>query len=308
MLRDRGICNLTEVNLMGFVNEDGTYDKKEMLEAQKHSARIGYRMASIELELHEWDLVNREDRLTGCSLTGVMDFRNATGISDEEFIKLLKELRKVARDNAFELADELQLNRPKLVTTVKPSGTISQLPTVSSGVHFSHSPYFLRRVRVSAKDPIALALEDAGFTWHPEVGQSIEDHKTKVFEFPVKAPEGRTKYDVSAIEQLELYKMIMKNYVDHNASNTIHVKNEEWKDVEQWVYDNWDDIVGVTFLSLDDSFYQLMPYEAISANQYEELLKQQPKFIPSSLRKFETFEEEFDILDPDCDSGVCPVR
>lgn len=308
LLKDRGICNLTEVNLMGFVNEDGTYDKKAMLEAQKYSARIGYRMASIELELHEWDLVNREDRLTGCSLTGVMDFRNATGISDEDFRKLLKELRKEARNNAFELADELQLNRPKLVTTMKPSGTISQLPTVSSGVHFSHSPYFIRRVRVSAKDPIALALEDAGFTWYPEVGQSIENHKTKVFEFPIKAPEGRTKYDVSAIEQLELYKMIMKNYVDHNASNTIHVKDEEWEDVEEWVYNNWDDIVGVTFLSLDDSFYQLMPYEAISASQYEELLKQQPKFIPSSLRKFETFEEEFDILDPDCDSGVCPVR
>ena len=308
MLRDRGVCNLTEVNLMGFVNEDGSYDKKAMLEAQKYSARIGYRMASIELELHEWDLVNREDRLTGCSVTGVMDFINATGISDDELKILLQDLRKVARDNAFELADDLQLNRPKLVTTVKPSGTISQLPTVSSGVHFSHSPYYIRRVRVNSRDPIALALEDAGFPWEPEVGQTIEDHKTKVFEFPIKAPEGRTKYDVSAIEQLELYKMIMKNYVDHNASNTIHVRDEEWDDVEQWVYDNWDDIVGVTFLSLDDSFYQLMPYEAISKEQYEELLEKQPKFIPSSLRKFETFEEEFDVLDADCDNGVCPIR
>ncbi len=308
MLRDRGVCNLTEVNLMAFVKEDGSYDKKAMLEAQKYSARIGYRMASIELELHEWDLINQEDRLTGCSITGVMDFRNATGMSDEEFEKLLRELRKAARDNAFELADDLLLNRPKLVTTVKPSGTISQLPTVSSGVHFSHSPYYLRRVRVSSKDPIALALEDAGFPWEPEVGQSKEDHKTKVFEFPVKAPSGRTKYDVSAIEQLELYKMIMKNYVDHNASNTIHVRNEEWKDVEQWVYDNWDDIVGVTFLSLDDSFYQLMPYESITKEKYEELLAAQPKFTPSSLKRFETFEEEFDVLDPDCESGVCPIR
>lgn len=308
LLRDRGVCNLTEVNLMAFVREDGSYDKEAMLEAQKYSARIGLRMASIELELHEWDLINQEDRLTGCSLTGVMDFKNATGISDEEFEQLLRELRQVARDNAFELADDLQLNRPKLVTTVKPSGTISQLPTVSSGVHFSHSPYYIRRVRVNAKDPIALALEDAGFPWEPEVGQTVEDHKTKVFEFPVKAPEGRTKYDVSAIEQLELYKTIMKNYVDHNASNTIHVRNEEWKEVEQWVYDNWDDIVGVTFLSLDDSFYQLMPYEAISKEKYEELLAKLPKFTPSSLKKFETFEEEFDILDADCDSGACPIR
>lgn len=308
ILRDRGVCNLTEVNLMGFVNEDGTYNKDDMLEAQKYSARMGYRMASIELELHEWDLVNQEDRLTGCSITGVMDFRNATGISDDEFALLLQDLRQVARDNAFELADNLQMNRPKLVTTVKPSGTISQLPTVSSGVHFSHSPYYLRRVRVTANDPIALAMEDVGFTWEPEVGQSREDHKTKVFEFPVKAPEGRTKYDVSALEQLELYKLIMKNYVDHNASNTIHVREEEWDEVEQWIYDNWDDIVGVTFISLDDSFYQLMPYEAITKEKYEELMEKQPKFIPSSLRKFERFDEEFDILDPDCESGACPIR
>lgn len=308
MLRDRGVCNLTEINLMGFVNEDGSYNRNGILKAQKYSARIGYRMASIELELHDWDLINQEDRLVGCSLTGVMDFRNATSISDEDFIALLKDLRKIARETAFKLADDLKLNQPKLVTTVKPSGTISQLPTVSSGVHFSHAPYYLRRVRVSGKDPLAMALDDAGFPWNPEVGQTIEDHRTKVFEFPVKAPEGRTKYDVSAIEQLELYKLIMKNYVDHNASNTIHVREEEWDDVEQWVYDNWDDIVGVTFLSLDDSFYQLMPYEAITKEKYDELIKKQPRFVPSALKKFETFEEEFDILDADCDTGACPVR
>lgn len=308
LLRDRGVCNLTEVNLMGFVNADGSYDREGMMKAQKYSAHIGYRMASIELELHEWNLVNEEDRLTGCSITGVMDFRNATALSDEDFIALLSDLRKTARDAAFSLADMLNMNRPKLVTTVKPSGTISQLPTVSSGVHFSHSPYFIRRVRVNAKDPLAQALEGTGFSWNPEVGQSVENHKTKVFEFPIKAPEGRTKYDVSAIEQLELYKMIMKNYVDHNASNTIHVRPNEWDEVETWVFNNWDDIVGITFLSLDDSFYQLLPYESITKEKYEELAKNQPKFNPSILRQYETFEEEFDVLDSDCESGVCPIR
>lgn len=308
LLRDRGVCNLSEVNLMGFVRPDGTYDKKSMMKAQKYSARIGYRMASIELELHEWNLVNQEDRLTGCSITGVMDFKNATALSEKEFAGLLSALRKTAREAAFELADFLKMNRPKLVTAVKPSGTISQLPTVSSGVHFSHSPYYIRRVRVSAKDPLAQALADAGFPWHPEVGQTTEDHKTKVFEFPVKAPEGRTKYDVSALEQLELYRTLMKHYVDHNASNTIHVRPDEWDEVEQWVYDNWDDIVGVTFLSLDDSFYQLLPYEAITKEKYDVLSKKLPKFNPNLLRQYETFEDEYDILDADCESGACPVR
>ena len=292
---------------MGFVNEDGTYDKQSMFEAQKLSATIGYRMATIELELHEWDVASKEDMLTGCSLTGVMDFRNATNISDEEFKKLLSDLRKIAHETANELADKLKMGRPKLYTAIKPSGTISQLPTVSSGVHFSHSPYYIRRVRVTSNDPLARAMVDAGFKWQPEVGQTLENHNIKVFEFPIKAPEGKTKYDVSAVEQLELYKMIMENYVDHNASNTIHVRPNEWNDVVDWVDENWDSIVGVTFLSLDDSFYQLMPYESITQEKYEELLAETPKFNPNILRKFETFEE-FDIMDEECTTGACPIR
>lgn len=293
---------------MGFVNENGTYNKKEMLEAQAMSAKIGYRMATIELELHEWDLVNAEDRLIGCSLTGVMDFVNATKMSYEELGELLEELRETAHVSANELADRLKLNRPKLYTCVKPSGTISQLPTVSSGVHFSHSPYYTRRVRVNAKDPLAVAMAESGFNWNPEVGQTAENHTTKVFDFPVKAPEGRTKYDVSAIEQLELYRLIMKHYVDHNASNTIHVRPDEWEGVEQWVYDNWDEVVGVTFLSLDESFYQLMPYESITEEQYDKMLAETPVFNPNILSQYEDFSVEFDIDDSECDSGGCPIR
>lgn len=308
LLRDRGVCNLTEVNLMGFVNEDGTFDREDMIEAQRYSARIGYRMASIELELHEWNEVNKEDRLTGCSITGVMDFKNATKMDDDDFAVLLRDLRIVAKAEANALADDFHMNRPKLVTAIKPSGTISQLPTVSSGVHFSHSPYYLRRVRVNAKDPLALAMTAANFPWEPEVGTTRDNYSTQVFEFPVKAPEGRTKYDVSAIEQLELYKLIMENYIDHNASNTIHVRPDEWDAVEEWVYNNWDSIVGVTFLSLDDSFYQLMPYEAITEEKYVELLAKQPKFNPSILKQYEKFDEEFDILDEDCEGGACPIR
>lgn len=294
--------------MMGFVNPDGTYNKEEMLKSQSMSAKIGYRMATIELELHEWNLVNVEDRLTGCSLTGVMDFVNATGISNDELAKLLEELREAAHNSANELADRLKLNRPKLYACIKPSGTISQLPTVSSGVHFSHSPYYVRRVRVNAKDPLAIAVADIGFKWYPEVGQTVENHISKVFEFPVKAPKGKTKYDVSAVEQLELYKLTMKHYTDHNSSNTIHVRPDEWRDVEEWVYNNWDDIVGVTFLSLDDSFYQLMPYEAITKEQYEEMLKNTPKFNPNILNQYENFEEEFDILDSECETGFCPIK
>ena len=307
LLKDRGVCNLTEVNMFAFANEDGTYDKEGMLNAQRLSARMGYRMATIELELHTWDLVNKEDRLTGCSLTGVMDFANATKMSNEELGELLTELKDVAVEEVNKLADFLGMNRSKLVTCNKPSGTISQLPVVSSGVHFSHSPYYIRRVRVSSNDPLAKVMSESGFKWSPEVGQTEDNHSIKVFEFPVKAPEGKTKYDVSAIEQLELYKLIMKTYVQHNASNTIHVRPHEWEEVEQWVWDNWDDIVGVTFLSLDDSFYQLLPYEAITKEQYEDMIRETPKMNLSLLKKYETFEE-FELIESDCTSSGCPVK
>lgn len=292
---------------MAFVDENGSFDLDELLKVQRLSAKIGYRMATTELEIHEWNLVNQEDMLTGCSLTGVMDFVNATNMQTNELTILLTELRKVARNEVDRLADFLGLNKSKLVTAIKPSGTISQLPTVSSGVHFSHSPYFIRRIRINANDPMSKALKQAGFPWFPENGQTIEQHSTAVFEIPIAAPEGRTKYDVSAIEQLELYKLIMKHYVDHNASNTVHVRNHEWAEVEEWVYNNWDDVVGITFLSLDDSFYQLMPYESISKEKYQELLEKLPHFTPSMLKAFENFEEEFE-LDADCDAGVCPIK
>lgn len=308
LLRDRGVCNLTEVNMMGFVDEDGNIDYDGMYHAQSLSARIGYRMATIELELHEWAKVNNEDRLTGCSITGVMDFRNASGINDEDFAEVLADMRKIAQDSANELADFLELNQPLLVTAIKPSGTISQVAGVSSGMHFSHSPYYVRRVRVSANDPLAKAMIEAGFPWDPEVGYTVEEHETKVFSFPVKAPEGRTKYDVGAIEQLELYQLIMEHYVDHNASNTIHVREDEWDDVEKWIYDNWDDFVGVTFLSLDDNFYQLAPYESITEEEYHKMMDDQPRFSPSMLNKYENFAEEYDILDADCEGGACPIR
>lgn len=79
-------------------------------------------------------------------------------------------------------------------------------------------------------------------------------------------------------------------------------------EVEEWVYNNWDDLVGVTFLSLDDSFYQLMPYEAVSKEEYEKMLAETPKFNPNILKDYEDFTEEFDLDESDCDAGFCPVK
>ena len=213
-----------------------------------------------------------------------------------------------AHEAAGKLARQLGSPEPLLVTTVKPEGTLSLLPTVSSGIHYSHAPYYIRRVRITATDPLCRVCEDLGYPVFPEVGQDPETCRTKVVEFPVRAPEGRVKSDVSAIEQLENYKMFMTHYVDHNCSITVHVRDAEWDAVEQWVWDNWDDVVALSFLSYDDNFYELLPYEAITEEEYNRRKAAMKPFNPSLISRYEHEESELDIGESECAGGVCPVR
>ncbi|MGB3365923.1 MAG: ribonucleoside-triphosphate reductase, adenosylcobalamin-dependent [Acidaminobacteraceae bacterium] len=308
LLDNRGLCNLTTINTFAFVREDGTLDVNGLLKAQRLSARSSYRMTTVELELPTWDAVQKRDRLLGCSLTGWQDMINATNLSIDDQKDILSKLRDVAKKESEIYANELGGAVPILVTTVKPEGTLSQLPTVSSGVHYSHSPYYIRRVRISSDDPLVKVCEELNYPVFPEVGQNMETCTTKVVEFPVKSPSGKTKYDVSAIEQLENYRLFMDNYVDHNCSITVHVRNHEWEEVEEWVWKNWDEVMAVSFLSLDDNFYDLLPYEAIDEDEYNKRREVMQPFIPSLISKYEKEETEFDIGSDGCETGACPVR
>jgi ribonucleoside-diphosphate reductase alpha chain/ribonucleoside-triphosphate reductase len=316
LLSSRSTCNLTTVNVMAFVEQKKNMDEsysyilntEKLLEAQKMSARAAYRMTCVELELPRWDANLKKNRPLGCSLTGWQDMVNATKMSIEGQQELLEKLREAAHTAADNYADELKMSHSTLITTVKPEGTLSQLPGVSSGIHYSHSPYYVRRVRINSNDPLVKVCEDLKYPVFPEVGQDKDTCTTKVVEFPVYAPEGRTKNDVSAIEQLNNYLMFMKYYVDHNCSITIHVRDNEWKDVEDFVWDHWDEIVAVTFISYDDSFYQLLPYEAISKEEWEKRVSEMKPFIPSLISKYEKVETDYDVGQDGCEAGVCPVR
>jgi ribonucleoside-diphosphate reductase alpha chain/ribonucleoside-triphosphate reductase len=182
---------------------------------------------------------------------------------------------------------------------------------VSSGVHYSHSPYYIRRIRISSSDPLVKVCEDLGYPVYPEIGQDWKTCATKVVEFPIKAPAGKTKYDATAIEQLENYKLFMDNYVDHNCSITVHVREHEWTMVEEWIWQNWDDVVAVSFLALEDNFYQLLPYEAIDEEEYNRRKKEMKPFIPSLISKYEEHEVNLTAGGGNgcnCDNGICPVR
>lgn len=318
VLLDRNqTCNLTTVNVLAFVYyKDGKahLDLEGLLKAQRRSARAGLRMTEVNLELPKWDYKQKRDRLLGCSLTGFKDAMEALGYTKEQEQELERLLRDTAREEANKYADELGINRPLLVTAVKPEGTLSLVfGGVSPGLHHAHSPYYIRRIRINAHDPLCKTLEASGWELKNEVGQGEEfgtPVMTKVIEFPMSSPAKRTKYEVSALEQLETYYSFQENYTEHNSSNTISVKNDEWEDVEQNIWDNWDRILAVSFLSLTDHVYPLAPYEAIDKEEYEQRLANMKPINTELLRLFEVGNsDEADLGDNDeCANGVCPIR
>jgi len=317
ILRSKETCNLTTVNVDAFVRSDGTIMFTELLRAQELSARAGLRMTLVDMELENWDDNQKHDRLLGTSLTGWQDAveKTAQRGSASKMGKLeLKLLKETSRETADDYAKQLRIPSPLMATTVKPEGTLSQVANgVSNGMHFSHAPYYIRRIRINAADPLAKAMIDSGFTVHPEVGtpgethdEQMENARTYVIDFPKKSPATITKNDVSALEQLDIYFDIQKHYTEHNASNTISIKPDEWDDVCQRVYDQWNDFVAVSFLAHDGGSYALAPYEEISEQEYEKLIAELPTFDPKTLEKYET-GEDFDLGDG-CESGACPTR
>ena len=307
LLQSKQCCNLTTNNLVGFV-QGNKLDKNSLIEVLKLSTRVAIRMTLPEVELPEWNKVMQEDKIIGVSLTGMMDMMNKTGMNYEDLGKLLKELREAVHEEGKRYSKELGIEAPKLMTTIKPEGSLSNLPGVSPGIHFAHSRYYIRRIRISASDPLYHLIEKQGsYEIHNENGQSDQDCTIKVIEFPVKAPKGRTKYEVGALEQLELYKLTMLHWTDHNSSITVHVREKEWDEVAKWIYENFDTMVGVTFLPLMEETYPLLPYECTTKEDYERRLARVKPIDYELLAELEDAEER-EIVDKDCGMGSCPIR
>jgi ribonucleoside-triphosphate reductase len=326
------VCNLTTINVTQFIKSiNGKYvlDLEGLLEAQRLSARIGLRMTLVDLELPHWSKTQQRDRLIGTSLTGWQDMISILNMSDEEEKQVMKQLKEASRDEAESYAKQLRIPVPLLATTVKPEGTLSQVARnpitdspVSSGLHMSHAPFFIRRVRINSNDPLVQVAKELGWVIHAEVGTNelytveelakpevIESARTLVIDFPVKSGAIKTKDDVSVKEQFDTYFKFQKYYTEHNSSNTITVKPHEWDEAEQIVWDNWDDFVGVSFLAHDGGTYTLAPYETITEVEYEERKSKMKPFDPTLLRKYEQSETSADLENMEaCESGVCPIR
>jgi len=278
ILRPYQFCNLTEVVCR--VTDD--------LNSLKEKVRMATVLGTFQSTLTNfkylrkiWKDNTEEERLLGVSLTGILD----CPIWTEEILQIL---RDVAVETNKKLAKDLGIPQSTAITCVKPSGTVSQLVDSASGIHARHNDYYIRTVRGDNKDPITQFMKESGIPSEPDV---MKPDSTTVFSFPMQSPSGATtRTDMTAIEQLEYWLMFQRHWCEHKPSVTVSVKEDEWMKVGAWVYDNFDEVSGISFLPFSDHTYAQAPYQDITGEQYEQLYKKMPASIDWS--KLADYEKE----------------
>lgn len=299
ILRSRQFCNLSEVVAR---SEDTEEDLMRKVRIATILGTYQSTLTNFGYLSKEWRDNCEEERLLGVSITGQWDSKLSR---DPIMLKKLKD--ESIRVNKI-YSKRFGISESTCITAVKPSGTVSQTVDCASGMHPRHAPYYIRRIRISATDALFKMMKDQGVPFYPEVGQTIDSATTFVLEFPMKAPTGAIcKDDVSAIEQLEHWKVVKVNYTEHNPSVTISVGENEWIKVAHWLYQNWDIVGGLSFLPRSNHVYQLAPYEAIDEKHYRELVSKMPDFDFSKITTYELRDETEIKRELACVSGVCDI-
>ncbi len=299
ILQSKQFCNLSEI-VARAEDTEATLMKKMRLATILGTYQSS--LTNFQYLSKEWKENCDRERLLGVSITGQWD---CPVVRKPEVMRKLK--AEAIRINK-EFAKRFGVGESTAITTVKPSGTLSQTVDCSSGMHPRHAKFYIRRVRISATDTLFKMLKDQGVPYSPEVGQTMESASTFVLEFPVKAPSGSIfRDDLKAIEQLEYWKMVKLNYTEHNPSITISVGNDEWIAVANWLYENWDIAGGLSFLPREDAVYKLAPYEAIDEQTYKTLAKRLEHIDYSKIISYEK-QNEIDLKrELACAGGVCEI-
>ena len=311
ILRSAQVCNLSEV----VVRADDT------LETLKKKVELATIMGTLQSTLTNfryvrpiWKRNTEEERLLGVSMTGIMDHPVLSGATDKgtwfdhpnmsDLASVLETLRQVSVDTNKLWADKLGIEQSTAITCVKPSGTVSQLVDSASGIHARFSPYYVRRVRQDVKDPLTQLLIEQGVPFEADV----TNPNNMVFSFPQKAPEGAlcTK-DMNAMRQLELNAVYEDSWTEHKVSQTVYYSDDEFLETMQWVWENLDKSSGVSFLPRTDHVYKQAPYEEITAEQYEELVKGLPEIDWSKLSDYESEDMTEGAQTLACVAGQCEI-
>ena len=302
LLRPNEFCNLTEV----VIEANDTRD--DLLEKVRLATILGTwqsTLTNFKYIRKTWKDNCEEERLLGVSLTGIYG-NKLTATNNANLVDLLTDMRELSVLTNKNEAKSLGINSSVAITCVKPSGTVSQLTGVSSGIHPWYSEYYLRSVRADNKDPLTQFMKDSGVPFEPDV---MKPEFTTVFYFPIKAPKNAvlTK-DLTAIDHLEMWKTYRTHWTEHNPSVTVNVHEDEWMKVGSWVYDNFDSIGGVSFLPAVEHSYKQAPYQEISKEEYEEWIKKMPDSIRwDMLSLYETTDGTTGSQELSCVAGYCEI-
>lgn len=301
ILRSNQFCNLSEV----VVRSDDTL--KTLKAKVETAAIIGTLQATLtdfRYLRNVWKRNTEEEALLGLSMTGIMD-HPVIGKTSGKTAEWLEELKNVAVKTNKKWAEKLGINQSVAITCVKPSGTVSQLVDSASGIHPRFSKYYIRRVRSDKKDPLAVFMEQAGFP----VEQDVMTPSSSVFSFPVKAPKSSTTVsEVGAMEQLKLWKTYQNHWCEHKPSITVYYTDDEFLEVAQWIWENFDLCSGISLLPVSDHVYQQAPYEDISKEKYQELIQQMPMNVDwNDLEQFEKEDNTTGSQELACTGGACEI-
>ena len=302
ILRPNQFCNLTEVVVR---STDTVAHLTKKIQIATLLGTIQSTFTNFGYLRKRWQNNTEEERLLGVSLTGIMDSPLMNG-KESGLEKRLETLRGVAVEANKYWADKFGINQSTAITCIKPSGTVSQLVDSSSGIHARHNPYYIRTVRGDNKDPLTEFMKASGIPSEPDY---MKPEHTTVFSFPMKAPTGSIcRNDMSAIEQLELWKIYAKHWCEHKPSVTISVKESEWVPVGAWCWENFEYLSGVSFLPFSDHTYQQAPYQDIDEKEYKKLVKKMPATL--DWHKLQDFEKEDNTKGSQelaCTAGVCEL-
>ena len=298
VLRSKQFCNLSEVVAR---YNDTMETLKTKIEAATMLGTVQASLTDFRYLGAQWKKNCEEEALLGVSITGIFDCPALLKASPKQ----LEELRDHAVKTNEIFAKEIGINPSASVTCVKPSGTVSQLVDSSSGIHPRHARYYIRRVRNDKKDPLSQKLIDNGIEY-------LEDPYNKdawVFEFPMKATGSITRHDVSAMEQLELWKRFALHYCEHKPSMTCYVKETEWPTVGAWIWENFDIVNGISFLPSADEghVYQAAPYEDMCSADFKKWNKKYSKIELTWDNLIEHVDDTTGSQEYACVAGACEI-
>ena len=302
ILRSNQFCNLSEIVVRA---DDDLASLKRKCEVAAIIGTLQATLTDFRYLRNVWKRNTEEEALLGVSMTGIMDHYLLSKGDSPDLEKWLGQIRDVAIKTNEKWATKLGINQSAAITCVKPSGTVSQLVDSASGIHPRFSEHYIRRVRSDKKDPLAQFMSAAGFP----VEQDLMSQASLVYSFPVKSPEGCTTVkQVGAMEQLKLWKAYQNGWCEHKPSITVYYTDDEFLEVAQWIWDNFDLCSGISLLPYSDHVYQQAPYEDIDAEKYEELLAAMPEGVNwDDLEHFEKEDNTTGSQELACVGGACEI-